>query len=94
MGIQCKQSNKQDNGEQRFIHEYHGAQMTRETALVQISNTNRQKITNNNSKSSFQYRSASISLSARTADETLKRYSRNVCIPLAFQRRSHSKDVH
>ncbi|GBM66471.1 hypothetical protein AVEN_167717-1 [Araneus ventricosus] len=48
--------NKEDNGERRFIHEYfgkHEAQMTKETTLLQISYSNRQQITSNNSSSTF-----------------------------------------
>ncbi|GBM41889.1 hypothetical protein AVEN_106508-1 [Araneus ventricosus] len=87
--------NKQDNGERRFIHEYSGkyeAQMTSGRALVQISSTNRQQITNNSSNSSFSTarRLSAYQLAQRTKllrdsrrSNTLQRRS-NVSAPTGF----------
>ncbi|GBN14832.1 hypothetical protein AVEN_213319-1 [Araneus ventricosus] len=47
-----KQSNKEDNGERRSVLEYsrrHEAHETEKAELVQIRNTSRQKVTDNNS---------------------------------------------
>ncbi|GBO28865.1 hypothetical protein AVEN_35337-1 [Araneus ventricosus] len=59
VGVWCKQSNKQDNGELRFIHKYagkHVAQVTGTIDVAQISSTNGQQFTSNNSNSTFSFR--------------------------------------
>ncbi|GBM67447.1 hypothetical protein AVEN_265400-1 [Araneus ventricosus] len=52
-------SNTQDNGELRFSHKYAGKHVTQVTGtvdLAQISSTNRQQFTSNNSNSTFRFR--------------------------------------
>ncbi|GBM54331.1 hypothetical protein AVEN_263042-1 [Araneus ventricosus] len=59
MGVLCKQSNMQNNGELRFIHKYagkHVAQVTGTINPAHISSTNRQQFTSNNSNSTFRVR--------------------------------------
>ncbi|GBO06995.1 hypothetical protein AVEN_237248-1 [Araneus ventricosus] len=52
VGVWCKQSNTQDNGERRFIYKYAGkyvAQVQETIVLAQITNVNRQQFTGNDS---------------------------------------------
>ncbi|GBL68332.1 hypothetical protein AVEN_121943-1, partial [Araneus ventricosus] len=65
----------------RFILEYsgkHEVQVTGKTALAQISNPNRQQITNKNSNSVF---NTARRITARTADNTSKRDFKSVRTP-------------
>ncbi|GBN27297.1 hypothetical protein AVEN_155188-1 [Araneus ventricosus] len=67
-----KRIQQSGNGETMTIHEYfgkHEAWVTGKTALAQISNTNRQQFTNNNSNST------NSSAQRLTADQQAKRTS-------------------
>ncbi|GBM21615.1 hypothetical protein AVEN_172468-1 [Araneus ventricosus] len=89
MGVWCKQSNKQDNGELMFIHKYagkHVEQVTETIDLAQISNANRQQfsafrfsntnseqITKNDNNNTFNIAQLTGFL-VRSADETRKSF--------------------